>query len=365
LPLPSPAPDSGAVPVTVQTVTGPMSIDELGVTLTHEHVIGDFSTWWDPSTPADLAARPVAVDMLAHLRHAPFSVKDNTRLTDERVAAHELRLYAGSGGRTIMDPTCLGIGRDVAAQRRVSAASGVRIIAGSGHYIRPARSTRVDAMSAQEIADGIVADVLEGVDGTGIRSGFIGEIGITDGSAALTAADERILRGAARAQVRTAVPLMIHLIDPLGDRVLDVVEEEGVDLSATVLCHMTHTQHDLAYQRRLAGRGVSLGYDSFGIEWYFPGSDHQCRPDHEQAAAVIALIEGGLADRLLLSSDIFLKMQLRSFGGGGYGHVLDHVLPRLRRAGIGEDVVQKLMVDNPRALFAHAAAGARYSKPIG
>jgi phosphotriesterase-related protein len=68
------------------------------------------------------------------------------------------------------------------------------------------------------------------------------------------------------------------------------------------------------------------------------------------------LVEAGYAGQLLLSGDVFLKMQLVAYGGFGYAHVLDNILPRLRRMGITEQIAQDLLVGNARRLFSAAAA---------
>jgi len=65
-------------------------------------------------------------------------------------------------------------------------------------------------------------------------------------------------------------------------------------------------------------------------------------------------VEAGFAGQLLLSSDIFLKSLLRKNGGPGYGHIVQYFLPRLRRLGIGDDVVDQLVVSNPKAVFDNA-----------
>ena len=59
----------------------------------------------------------------------------------------------------------------------------------------------------------------------------------------------------------------------------------------------------------------------------------------------------GYADRLLISSDVFIKCLLRRYGGPGYGHVLQYFVPRLHRWGLDDAAVNHLLVDNPRALF--------------
>ncbi len=341
--------------VIVQTVAGAITSGEMGATLTHDHVIADFTPWFDKTSTRGMIDRKVVPELIGDLRHDPFGCKDNLILDDEALAIFEIGRFRSAGGGTILDPTCIGVGRNVLAQRRISERTGVNIIAGTGYYVRHGRPPGVDEMSAEEVAEIIVDDVTVGVDGSEIRSGFIGEIGITDNSASITPQDEKVLRGAARAQARTNVPLSVHLCDPLGDQVLDIIEEEGGKLEGTILCHMSHTQNDLTYQTRLAERGVRLGYDNIGIDWYFPGSDYQSPSDQQQAQAVVDLIRMGFADRILLSSDVFIKMQLLRYGGFGYAHVLENFLPRLRRLGIEESVIEMIMVENPRKLFENAA----------
>ena len=74
-----------------------------------------------------------------------------------------------------------------------------------------------------------------------VAAGLIGEIGV---SKDFTPAEEKVLRGAARASRMTGVPLTVHLPgwERLAHRVLDVVEQEGGDLRHTVLCHMNPSQ---------------------------------------------------------------------------------------------------------------------------
>lgn len=343
---------------TVQTVAGPVLSSEIGITLTHDHVIANFTAWLDPSSTRNMVERQVVPELIGALRHDPFGCRHNLVLDDEELAIREVSRFKELGGKTILDPTCIGIGRDPLAQRRISKASGINIVAGTGYYVRHGRPAGVDDMSAEQVADVIVRDVTVGIDDTGIRSGFIGEIGITDNSETVTKEDETVLRGAARAQARTGVPLSIHLCDPLGDRVLDIVEEEGGHLDGTLLCHMNHTQDDHMYQVRLAKRGVRLGYDNIGIDWYFPGTDFQCPSDEEQARAIVRLLDAGFADQILLSSDVFIKMQLQHYGGFGYAHVLENFLPRLRRHGVDEHTLEAIMVANPRNLFDNAAGHA-------
>jgi phosphotriesterase-related protein len=137
----------------------------------------------------------------------------------------------------------------------------------------------------------------------------------------------------------------------LGEEVLDLVESFGVDPRSVVLCHMNPSGADQGYQRRLMDRGAWVQYDMVGAELFYADQGVQCTSDEEDARHVAALVEAGYGDRVLVSSDVFIKSLLRRYGGPGYGHVLQYFVPRLRRHGLTHESVEQLMVGNPRSLF--------------
>ena len=340
-------------PGQVITVRGAIGVAELGVTLMHEHLLNDCRCWWNrPKEQARsrLACDPVHPGIIGELRMDPFANLDNCRLDDERLAIAELADVVALGGRSVVDPTCQGIGRDPRALRRISEATGLHVVMGGGFYLQASHPERVRAMSAADIADEIVQEAAEGVGGTGIRIGLIGEIGI---SADFTPEEEKSLRGAARAQRRTQLPLMVHLPGwfRVAHRVLDVVEEEGGDVRHTVLCHMNPSGADPDYQRALAGRGAFLEYDMIGMDFWYADQGVQCPSDEDNARAIMDLIAHGCLERLLLSQDVFLKMMLTRYGGFGYGYLQRHFLPRLRRHGATDAQIEQLMLGNPRRVF--------------
>jgi phosphotriesterase-related protein len=250
----------------------------------------------------------------------------------------------------VVDPTCQGIGRDPRALLRISQSTGLNIVMGGGFYLQASHPERVRGMAAADIADEIVREAIEGVAATDIRIGLIGEIGI---SADVTAEEEKSLRGAAQAQRRTGLPLMVHLPGwfRVAHRVLDVVADEGGNLRHTVLCHMNPSGADIAYQVALAERGAFLEYDMIGMDFWYADQGVQCPSDEDNARAIMALIERGCLDRLLLSQDVFLKMMLTRYGGFGYAYLQRHFLPRLRRHGATEVQVERMMVQNPYSVF--------------
>jgi phosphotriesterase-related protein len=337
----------------VMSVLGPVDSTDLGITLTHEHLVNDASSWshrtssvgWDPD---DFAARPVTEDILWDLKHDPFGNLDNCRLADVDLAVEEVERYVGLGGRTILEATGLEAGRDLRALREISERTGTTIVAGTGFYLDAAQPEHVRGLRPEQIAELILVDLAEGEHG--IRPGFIGEIGVGE---PFTAQEEASLRGAFLAQREARLPVQVHLPGwfRTGERVLDIAEEHGVDPAHVVLCHMGPSGEDWGYQERLLRRGARVQYDMIGMEVFYADQGVQCPSDEENARRLVTLIERGYGAQLLISQDIFLKSLLRRHGGPGYGHILQYFVPRLRRLGLDDDGVTQLVVDNPRALF--------------
>jgi phosphotriesterase-related protein len=337
----------------VMTVLGPIKADALGVTLMHEHLLNDCRCWWNkPHEPErqHLATEPVNAAILGELRMDPFVNLHNCTLDDETLTIRELGPVVDLGGRTVVDPTCRGIGRDPQALVRISRAMGLNVIMGAGYYLQSSHPPELKGMGAADVADEIVRETHLGVDGTGVRIGLIGEIGV---SGDFTADEAKSLRGAARAHARTQLPLMVHL--PAwyrhAHRVLDIVEEEGGDPRHTVLCHMNPSANDVDYQTSLAERGAFLEYDMIGMDFWYADQQVQCPSDEDNAHAIKRLIDTGFLGSLLLSQDVFLKMMLTYYGGFGYAYVQRHFLPRLRRHGVTDSQITSLMVNNPKRVF--------------
>lgn len=340
----------------VMTVLGPVPAAQLGPTLMHEHLLNDCRCWWHrPTQPGReyLATAKVSAPILGELRMDPFACLDNCALDDEAAAVDELRPVAALGCRTVVDPTCRGIGRDPAALVRIAHATGLNVVMGAGYYLEASHPPALAALSIQAVCDEIVAEATDGIDG--VRIGLVGEIGV---SSDFTAAEEKSLRGAARAAAHTGLALMVHLPGWFrhGHRVLDITEAEGADPAHTVLCHMNPSGHDSTYQDELARRGVFLEYDMIGMDYWYADQGVQCPSDEENARAIVRLAEAGHLGRVLLSQDVFLKMMLTRHGGFGYAYVQRHFLPRLRRMGLGEADLDTLMVQNPRRVFDASAA---------
>lgn len=342
----------------VMTVTGPVDATELGPTLFHEHVLNDNASAWRRPGPHEadawqLVDLPVTAGLRERLRTDPYVCKDNCSLDDVDVAVAELAAFAQLGGGTVVEQTTDGIGRAPAALREVSERSGVRIVMGCGYYLERSHPPHVAGASVDELAAQLRTELTDGVDG--VRPGLIGEIGIGPD---FTAAEETVLRAAARAQVQAGVPLSVHLPgwQRFGHRVLDIAADEGCPASHVVLSHLNPACDDAEYLDALAARGAWLSFDMLGMDHRFPGEG--AAPDDSRVAAAIARLASlGHAGQILLSQDIFMKTLQATYGGPGYTHVQTSFLPMLVQHGLARAEAASLLIDNPRAVFETAAKG--------
>jgi len=326
----------------------------MGVTLMHEHILLDGATSWKcPCHPDEkkIAEQPVSMEIIGELRMNPYMNRDNVSLDDSDLALSELAKYRALGGHTVVDATNIGIGRDPVKLARIARASGLRIVMGTGFYLQHTHPDWLKRMDVDDVTEFLVNDVGGGTTQPEIMAGIIGEVGV---SKDFTDEERKSLRASARAAKITGVPLTIHLPgwERLAHDVLDVVEAEGADLRHTVLCHMNPSHNDLAYQRSLAERGAFLEYDMIGMDFYYADQDAQSPSDEQNAQGIRSLIDMGLVDRILLSQDVFLKIMLTRFGGFGYGFILKHFVPRLKRHGVEQSAIDRMLIDNPKTVFA-------------
>ena len=339
-----------------RSVLGDVLPDDLGITLPHEHLLIDLTIWFEESDDAavkPLADQPLNIGNLGRVMYNQYNNRDNMRLEDEALAVEEALLFKEQGGRTIVDVTTVGLGRDPIALKRMAEATGLNIIAGSGYYVLQGGDAKAfDARSEEEIADQMVSEILTGFGNSGIRAGIIGEIGC---SSPLQDRERKALRSAASAQRRTGAAITIHPgrreCSPM--EILGILADAGADLSRVVMGHIDRTGYSPATVRDLAQTGCYLEYDLFGSNAFYPlRFGVYKRPcDRERIEQVQELIEEGCLHQILISQDICLKTKLVRYGGMGYAHILCNILPQMRARGVTDAHIHTMMVENPRRLL--------------
>ena len=321
---------------TIETVTGAIDARELGTTLIHEHLMtrdeAVHEQW--PSAETLGGDPPAAIEPGGEYRMAVEAASSAVEL----------------GVSSICDPSAMFLGRDVAFMRRVAEESGLQVVCCTGIYTYDHLPSFFISRDTDQIADLFVADIEDGIQGTEIKAAFIkcaaDEPGVTENV-------EKVHRAAARAHLRTGVPIMAHS-RPASDtapRQLEIFEQEGVDLSKVQIAHTGDTD-DLDYIERLLEKGVYIGMDRYGLEMFLP--------IEKRNATVTALLERGYADRMFLSQDycatldwypVEVEEQLLAAGAAkdwSLTLVFDQVIPSLREAGMTDDQLETMMVENPR-----------------
>jgi phosphotriesterase-related protein len=321
----------------VPTVRGPVDSAELGPTLMHEHVFV-----------------------------LNTEVQENYRTAwgdeDERVADAVERLndLKRRGIDTIVDPTVMGLGRDIPRIQRVATRTELNIVVATGlytynelpfyfHYRGP--GTLLDG--PEPLVDMFVGDLTDGIAGTGVRAAIIK---CATEEAGLTPGVERVLRAAAQAHRATGAPITTHThaASHRGRDQQRVFREEGVDLGRVIIGHSGDTA-DLDYLRELMDQGSYIGMDRFGVDMILPFED--------RVATIVALCEQGFAERIVLAHDAacfidwFDPEVIRAAAPNWhYTHISDDVLPALRDRGVTDANIDAMLVANPRRIFENVSA---------
>jgi phosphotriesterase-related protein len=315
---------------TVESVTGPVELDDLGVTLIHEHLC-----FRDEATAIQWP----------HLY-------DEDALHDAAVDAAKGALDVGV--RTIVEPTAMYGGRDIRLMERVAMETGLQVVACTGIYTYDFLPHYWLTRGEDVLADAFVHDIENGIQRTPIKAAFLKCAADAPG---VTPNVEKVHRACARASLRTGAPIMAHThpASNTGPRQMEIFAEEGVDPAKVQLAHTGDTD-DLDYIERVLDTGAWIGMDRYGIEMYLP--------TERRNATVLALLERGYADRMFLSADSCasidwfpdeIEEQLLEQGAvkdWDTRLIHDKVLPTLRAGGMTAEQESTMLVGNPRRWLA-------------
>jgi len=253
-------------------------------------------------------------------------------MRDVDLMAAEVANTKSAGVACIVDAGHPDMGRDINFIRQVSMKSGVPIVAGGGFYSQPFYPKEVSTMSEDEIFNALLKQADDDT------LGAFGEIGSWD---EITADERKVFRAVGRAHVATNIPIFTHTGIPGKSALeqLDILEDAGVKPDRVVIGHLGNLVDSNVYvHKTLCRRGAFIGFDRQG------GNG-----DAQQVPMVVALIEAGFADHLMFSAD----------ASNGYAKTLTVFLPKLKAAGVTDEVLHRVMVDNPRRFLAFVPKRAR------
>lgn len=304
----------------VNTVLGPVPVEELGWTLMHEHIYIALLGWeFDPRNSFDWqqALESIAGEM--------GKLRDN-------------------GVRTVVDATTIDMGRNVEFLFDVAKRSGVNIVASTGLFTEGTglpfyfRGREVD-----DIADWMVRELTEGMGRTSVRAGAI-KVGT--GLGRIGQYEEKVLRAACRAQRRTGAPIITHTEGgTMGREQVDIFEAEGADLSRVVIGHSC-SNGDLRYHFDILRRGANLGVDKVGHNAYMP--------EDVRLAIITGAVAAGYAGQVMLSQDMIGSLDGRILPLSPmrvFDYIVTGFLPKLRDAGVSQRSIEAMLAGLPRKMF--------------
>ena len=212
----------------------------------------------------------------------------------------------------------------------------------------------MDERSVEDLAREIIGDIVEGVEDSGVRAGIIGEIGCTW---PLASNERKSLSAAAIAQSETGAAILVHPgrhpDAPL--EILELLASGGADICRVIMGHLDRTVFEFDALQSIAASGCYLEWDLFGNEGsYYPLAEIDMPSDAQRLDFIKRVADAGYSDRIVVGQDIATKHRLVSYGGHGYGHILENIVPRMRRKGFSEDVIRAITVGNPARVLAFA-----------
>jgi len=315
---------------TVETVNGRIDVDDLGLTLIHEHFFS--------SDEAVTAQWP-------HVRELDREFE---------LAVESADAVKGHGVKTVVEPTAMLLGRDARASKRLADQTGLQIVLCTGIYTYDHLPQFLLNRSEDYIADLFVHDIEQGIQGTDIKAAFVkcaaDEPGVNERV-------EKVHRAAARAALRTGVPVMAHSrpASGTGPRQVEILLEEGLAPERIQIAHTGDTD-DIDYAERLLDSGVWIGMDRYGIDLFLPTD--------KRNATVLELLRRGYADRMFLSQDFDVPIaegldwyppeMVEQFEAAGAAtdwsmtFLFEGVIPALTAAGMTDEQLKTMMVENPK-----------------
>ena len=324
----APLPQAGGSGVTfpegaiIRTLLHDVDPEELagGATLFHEHLsIGDPQPSW--LTPPEDAQPSFTADL--------------------DLMTEEVNATAADGVSCIVNGGTRDLGQNPAKLMELAGRVNLHIVLAGGLWTQP----RYPPEIAQQTEEEVAADFMR--DAEAERWGAIGEIG---SSMTMHPDERKVLRASCLVHQRTGLPLLTHTphegCSQCALDQLDIIEEMGVDPRLVCIGHLADITGDPTAElhKELASRGAFLGFDTVG---------HQItQGDAEKVKMIVSCIDAGYEDYVLLSADFAREAELKAKGGAGYSSVLHIFVPKLRYAGVPDETIHKILVDNPRRFLA-------------
>lgn len=315
----------------------------------------DFEKFYTPA-PKQFESylnKKITLKNVGVLKQYPYGSHYNVNFCDDDThlaVIEDIISYKNFGGGSIVENTTYGLKRNLKLLYEISSKSGVHVIAGTGHYVSGNQEADVLNMKTEEMVDLYTKEITTGVDigmGINVKCGIIGEVGsvwpIHD-------FEKRSIQATAEVQSFLKCGVSFH---PGRDtkapfEIIRIYLEAGGRADKCVMSHLDRTILDNETLLEFASLGVYCQFDLFGTECSF----YQLSPivdmpsDAQRLNQIMALFNDG-KDKVMMSHDIHTKHRLSSFGGHGFAHIINNVLPKLKLKGLTDEQIDKITIKNP------------------
>lgn len=325
----------------VQTVTGPIGLDQLGRTLMHEHLFIAFSgAEFDPTVTFD----------------RPGFVAEAVRRLKQLRTDH--------GVRSFVDPCPIELGRDAALMREIADKSEMNVVCTTGFYFEEmGLPIYWRARTVEEIAELYIREITHGIGTTGIKAGAIK---VATGAPAITALEHKFLEAACVAQRATGVPIITHTQDGHAGPDQQVAFAKGGIAPHHCLIGHCCGNADPAYHQRIVDGGTYIGFDRIGLLRF--------QPDEVRADNLVKLVRNGYRSQIMMSQDRHCgwygkyarqispaeqaRIDLLTAEGQWpphYTYLFTDFVPMLKSRGMTDVEILSILDENPRRFFAGEA----------
>ncbi|RRD96249.1 phosphotriesterase-related protein [Clostridiales bacterium COT073_COT-073] len=292
-------------------IFGEIKANDLGKTYIHEHL---------------------SIDLSSQKNDEDANFDNESEIIEELVLLH------AKGIKTIVEVTNRGMGRNIETIERIAQKSGMQVIASTGFYKEPFLPEYTYSLSEKELAKLLMEDLVKGMDGTPVKAHVIGEIGTSHNM--VTPMEEKIFLSSALAHLETGKPISTHTtLGTMGLWQTRFLKSRGVNMEHVVIGH-SDLSADMDYHLKIADYGCFIAFDTIGKISY--------QPDEIRIKCLKNLIAHGHIRQILMSEDLTRKSHLKVKGGIGYSYLVDSFLPELLEAGVSEQQIETILIENPR-----------------
>lgn len=338
---------------TINTIKGIIDSSVINKICIHEHLLIDMTHEAISPTSEDalsLYNSKVCMDNICLLKKNPYLVYENLILDNVKMAVDELKYAEKAGVNLFIDLTSIGLGRNIVKLQDISNATNVNIVVGCGLFVHDSIPAKYANWSVEQISDLMLDEIQNGIEGTKIKPGIIGEIGTSE---KVYQIEEKSLHAAAKAYDYSKLSVMVHTYpwSKAGLYAAQILLNDGVPAKKICVCHVDVT-FNYDYIIELLKLGVYIEFDDFGKEFEFEQqagafAGGPFEKDISRVHMLKRLCEEGYTNRILLANDVCMKSLLRAFNGNGYYHVFTNIIPMMSDQQINEKSIRALISDNP------------------